>query len=291
MDLTFLYPSANIWLVGHSLGGSLASLLGATFGLPAIAFEAPGERLAAQRLHLPLPPPVSSPNSTSPPSPTASLLPNIPRRRTPSTAPLPVTHIYHTADPIPQGTCTGPLSPCAQGGYALETRCHLGKSIVYDTVGVLGWRVDIRKHVIREVVEKVLGWEDGWPDEDAEGEAASEMEMPKITGVFRWVKKFWWGWGGKKHNGSDAGERPPPPPRLRDVPRAKEEVDCEVSILLSMHRYRILIHECRIVSNGSLDISKMFHPRTSLQRPPLIYDYEERSVHYCKLDTTILATL
>ncbi|KAF4603767.1 putative lipase atg15 [Pleurotus pulmonarius] len=227
MDLTFLYPSANIWLVGHSLGGSLASLLGATFGLPAIAFEAPGERLAAQRLHLPLPPPVTSPNSTSTPSPTASLLPNIPRRRIPSTAPLPVTHIYHTADPIPQGTCTGPLSPCAQGGYALETRCHLGKSIVYDTVGVLGWRVDIRKHVIREVVEKVLGWEDGWPDEEdagGEDEMAFSIGTSKINGVFRWVRKFWWGWGGKKNKGSDDGERPPP--RLRDVPRAKEEVDC-----------------------------------------------------------------
>lgn len=231
MDLTFLYPSANIWLVGHSLGGSLASLLGATFGLPAIAFEAPGERLAAQRLHLPLPPPVSSPNSTSPSSPTAPLLSTIPRRRIPSSAPLPVTHIYHTADPIPQGTCTGPLSPCAQGGYALETRCHLGKSIVYDTVGVLGWRVDIRKHVIREVVEKVLGWEDGWPDEEDvdgdEGEMAYSVGTFKINGVFRWVRKFWWGWGGKKNKGSDDEERPSP--RLRDVPRAKEEVDCTVS--------------------------------------------------------------
>ena len=34
---------------------ALASLLGTTFGLPAVAFEAPGERLAAERLHLPLP--------------------------------------------------------------------------------------------------------------------------------------------------------------------------------------------------------------------------------------------
>jgi putative lipase involved disintegration of autophagic bodies len=38
-----LYSSANIWLVGHSLG-ALVSLLGASFGLP---FEFPGERLAA----------------------------------------------------------------------------------------------------------------------------------------------------------------------------------------------------------------------------------------------------
>jgi lipase ATG15 len=142
-----MYPTSTIWLVGHSLGGALASLLGTTFGLPAVAFEAPGERLAAQRLHLPLPP--ADPLS-------------------PSTYPsAPVTHVYHNADPIPQGACTGIGSACASAGYALETRCHLGRSIVFDTVGKLGWRVDVRKHPIREVILKVLeraldigdGWE------------------------------------------------------------------------------------------------------------------------------------
>ncbi|PSR79528.1 hypothetical protein PHLCEN_2v6989 [Hermanssonia centrifuga] len=40
---------------GHSLGGSLASLIGVTFGAPVVAFEAPAEKLAASRLHLPSP--------------------------------------------------------------------------------------------------------------------------------------------------------------------------------------------------------------------------------------------
>lgn len=40
---------------GHSLGGSLAALLGATFGVPVVAFETPGEKMAATRLHLPSP--------------------------------------------------------------------------------------------------------------------------------------------------------------------------------------------------------------------------------------------
>ncbi|KAJ7087887.1 alpha/beta-hydrolase [Mycena epipterygia] len=143
-DLFFLYPTANVWLVGHSLGGALAALLGTTFGLPAVAFESPGEKLAAQRLHLPMPP-VDGP-----------LGPYLPA----------ITHVYHNGDPIPQGACTGVASVCAQGGYALETKCHLGKSIVFDTVNKLGWKVDVRKHVIRDVILKVLEaegveWEEG----------------------------------------------------------------------------------------------------------------------------------
>lgn len=51
-----MYPDANIWMIGHSLGGGLASLVGATFGVPVVAFEAPGERMASRRLHLPTPP-------------------------------------------------------------------------------------------------------------------------------------------------------------------------------------------------------------------------------------------
>jgi lipase ATG15 len=125
-----IYPSANIWLVGHSLGGALASLLGSTYGFPAVAFESPGEKLAAKRLHLPLPPRA------------------------------PVTHVYVDSDPIPQGACTGFGSPCSQAGYALETRCHIGKTIVYPTVEELGWRVDVRTHPIREIITRVLDVED-----------------------------------------------------------------------------------------------------------------------------------
>ncbi|KAJ8472665.1 hypothetical protein ONZ45_g16569 [Pleurotus djamor] len=205
MDLVFMYPTANIWLVGHSLGGSLASLLGATYGYPAVAFEAPGERLAASRLHIPLPPPLPDHHS------------NISLR----TAPLPVTHVYHTADPIPQGACTGPFSACAQGGYALETRCHLGKSIVYDSVNVLGWRVDVRKHIIREVIEGVIGYEGGWPERNDDDEPEEDI---REFGWFHWLKRGWWGRGDKD---KDKDKDKPKPPPMLDVPRAEEEVDCQ----------------------------------------------------------------
>ena len=54
-NLTYIYPKSNIWIIGHSLGGGVASLLGATFGAPSISFETNGDKLAAGRLHLPSP--------------------------------------------------------------------------------------------------------------------------------------------------------------------------------------------------------------------------------------------
>lgn len=55
-NVTELYPNAKVWLAGHSLGGSVSSLLGLTFGLPVVTFEAVPEALAAARLGLPVPP-------------------------------------------------------------------------------------------------------------------------------------------------------------------------------------------------------------------------------------------
>ena len=36
------------------------------------------------------------------------------------------------------------------------TRCHIGHSIVYDTVTNLSWSVDIRKHGIVNVIDNIL---------------------------------------------------------------------------------------------------------------------------------------
>ena len=135
-NVTELYPNSNIWFSGHSLGGSVSSMLGLTFGLPVTTFEAPGEALAAARLGLPVPPDVH---------------PSAPQTR-PNTG---AYHFGHTADPIFMGTCNSATSGCTLGGYAMETQCHTGNVCVYDTVKDKNWRVSISWHSIRSVIKDV----------------------------------------------------------------------------------------------------------------------------------------
>ncbi|KAI9486181.1 MAG: Alpha/Beta hydrolase protein [Benjaminiella poitrasii] len=136
MDVADRYPEATIWLTGHSLGGAIASLLGETFGVPAVTFESPGDRLAARRLHLP---------------------------RAPGAADMPIWHFGHTADPIYIGVCTGPWSGCYYSGFAMESRCHTGKVCVWDTVKDHGWNVNVASHRIGTVIESILKKPDDFP--------------------------------------------------------------------------------------------------------------------------------
>jgi len=161
-NISYIYPHSDIWIIGHSLGGALGSLLGTTFGVPVVTFEAPGERMASQRLHLPSPVPPSPP--------TASLLTDSQTSSQPSTHHI--THVYHTADPVPMGTCNGVLSSCATTGFAMESRCHQGKTIVYDTVSNLSWSVDLRSHPIANMIETILA--DPWPPAEELGREVPE---------------------------------------------------------------------------------------------------------------------
>ncbi|KAG0032089.1 putative lipase atg15 [Podila clonocystis] len=126
-----MYPGANVWLTGHSLGGGLSSLLGLTFGVPTITFETPGDRLAAQRLHLPMPPAINWDD-------------------------FPLYHVGHTADPIFQGVCNGKASACYYSGFAMESKCHTGRTCVYDPVTEDNWKVDIRTHRLFDSIEGVF---------------------------------------------------------------------------------------------------------------------------------------
>ncbi|KAL8744394.1 MAG: hypothetical protein Q9190_003348 [Brigantiaea leucoxantha] len=144
-NVTELYPNSDVWLAGHSLGGSVSSMLGLTFGLPVTTFEAPGEALAAARLGLPAPPDSD---------------PSAPQRRQQTGA----YHFGHTADPIFMGSCNSATSGCTLGGYAMETQCHTGQVCIYDTVKDKSWRVSISYHKIRSVIADVFRAYDKLPE-------------------------------------------------------------------------------------------------------------------------------
>ncbi|KAI9853454.1 MAG: putative lipase atg15 [Vezdaea acicularis] len=144
-NVTERYPNSTIWLAGHSLGGSVSSLLGLTYGLPVIAFQAPAEALAATRLGL-----FSPPGSD----------PMFPQKRNDTG----IHHFGHTADPIFMGTCNGVTSACSLGGYAMETQCHTGNVCIYDTVEDKGWRVGVGTHRIQSVIHDVIRAYDDLPE-------------------------------------------------------------------------------------------------------------------------------
>ncbi len=136
-NVTALYPDSDVWIVGHSLGGSVGSLLGLTYGLPVVTYEAPPQALAAQRLGLPSPP--------------GSDLKAPQNRKLTG-----IYHVGHTADPIFMGVCNGVTSVCSIGGYAMETVCHSGERCVYDVVADKGWRSGVGTHRITSVINDVI---------------------------------------------------------------------------------------------------------------------------------------
>jgi len=136
-NVTERYPDADIWLTGHSLGGVVTSLLGLTYGLPTVTFEAYPDALAAGRLGLPTPPGYHVGSHQS-------------------RADIGIYHVGHTADPVFMGTCNGGTASCSLGGYAMESQCHTGMTITYDTVRDLGWRSGIGNHRISNVIDNVI---------------------------------------------------------------------------------------------------------------------------------------
>lgn len=174
-NVTELYPNSSIWMSGHSLGGSVSSLLGLTYGIPVTTFEAVPEALPAMRLGLPTPP------GTPPGAHQA-------RKYTGA------YHFGHTADPIFVGTCNALTSACTLGGYAMETQCHTGKVCIYDTVKDKSWRVSATTHSVRYVIDNIIKVYDELP----ECVPDSTEEEPCVD-CFNW-KYF-------KSNGSE-GSRP-----------------------------------------------------------------------------------
>ena len=151
------YPNASIWTVGHSLGGSVASLMGLTFNIPSVSIEAPPQKLAAQRLGLTIPPHTADYHIGNTADPVCK---SLDRRKLVSFLTCPLLFLCPTpaqtnGDSV-MGACNGYFSTCSIAGYAFESQCHTGKRCVYDTVHDKGWHVSIANHRINVVIPQIL---------------------------------------------------------------------------------------------------------------------------------------
>ncbi|KAJ3089382.1 putative lipase atg15, partial [Physocladia obscura] len=177
MAVNLWYPSSskNIWLTGHSLGGSLASLVGLTHDLPVFAYEAPGDFMYAMRIGLiPDLQPTTKSNSNKPQQqpqkrkqqdpaimediassilPTYSAAPLFIRNYTSFLETLEIYHIGNLKDPIYMGECVTSGNLCWIVGYALESKCHSGKKCLYDNLGA---DLDVRYHSIDKVIAEYM---------------------------------------------------------------------------------------------------------------------------------------
>ena len=136
-NVTELYPNAEIWLAGHSLGGSISAMIGLTYGRAVVTFQSVPDALPSNRLGLPIPPGID---------------PDRPGQRDYTGA----YHFGNNADPIFMGTCNGATASCSYAGYALESACHTGRECVYDVVAANGTRVFVASHRIIWVINNVL---------------------------------------------------------------------------------------------------------------------------------------
>ncbi|KAI3634972.1 hypothetical protein MIR68_007353 [Amoeboaphelidium protococcarum] len=133
------YPKSQIWFVGHSLAGALASVMSLTTQDPAVTFQAPGERQFAERL---------------------GLLDNVdhlkelhPEDDQIYRLKVPIYHIGNNADVIYLGKCTGIGSVCFYGGYAIETKCHVGNVCNYK----IDRSPDVFYHKMATVLKEIIG--------------------------------------------------------------------------------------------------------------------------------------
>jgi len=105
----------DVFFTGHSLGGALASLSGLSLYAPVFTFEAPGEEQFARRIGLKL----SKNDSKNPYG----------REEYKN---IPIYHFGNNGDPIYTGKCKGITSTCYYSGFAMETKCHVGKMYMFD---------------------------------------------------------------------------------------------------------------------------------------------------------------
>lgn len=124
-----VYRGRNVVLIGHSLGGTIASLVGIRRELPVVAFGSPGDAHFADILGI----------------------------YDASREYRNILQIGMCCDTVFNGECSLPYSPCRVFGYSVETKCHVGRSLcvrgggfsslMYHTMGMMAAKIRLLDEV------------------------------------------------------------------------------------------------------------------------------------------------
>lgn len=125
---------SKIMFTGHSLGGTLATLAGVIYKKPAVSFQSPGDLHYFTQIGL-----INESDEYS--------------------------NIYqfgHNGDPLFVGDCD---STCKLLGYNVNTKCHVGKTCLYDSKKKLNIYESLLNHRIEYVINTIVPkWENDFPE-------------------------------------------------------------------------------------------------------------------------------
>jgi lipase ATG15 len=120
----------NVIFTGHSLGGTIATIMGIIYNKTSIAFQSPGDKHYLDLIGL--------------------------------KAHKNTYHFGHDADPLFMGTCG---NTCWTFGYNIYTKCHSGYTCLYNAKEKLGYTESILNHRIDYIIKNVLPhWENDFPE-------------------------------------------------------------------------------------------------------------------------------
>ena len=121
----------EVLFTGHSLGGTVASLLAIKYNKIGVGFESPGDKHYADMINM-----------------------DYTNNR--------IYHFGHNADPIFMGDCGG---TCNILGYSIYTKCHIGNTCVYDSKDKLKMGESLWNHRIHYVIDNIISqWQNNMPE-------------------------------------------------------------------------------------------------------------------------------
>ena len=126
------FDNSIVIFTGHSLGGTLASMMGLMYNKLTVAFQSPGDKHYIDLIGL------GDRNSDH------------------------IYHFGHDADPLFVGNCG---KTCSGLGYYVDAKCHVGNTCLFKAKEKLGYTESILNHRIDYVMKHIIpNWQSDFPE-------------------------------------------------------------------------------------------------------------------------------